>query len=124
VAGQVLNANVTIAPSTGVNFIGTFNLQINTTSQAVSTTVLGVDEVTQVPVVLPAGPFIQVSGVGLSLTVAGTAADRIATWEAQNAPAVSRAAATLAEIWESNRFTFTTLSVAVRVIRALVAPGS
>jgi hypothetical protein len=37
---------------------------------------------------------------------------------------VSRAAATLAEIWESNRFTFTTLSVAVRVIRALVEPGS
>jgi glutamate dehydrogenase len=54
----------------------------------------------------------------------GGAADRVALWEAQNAPAVSRAAATLAEIWESNRFTFTTLSVAVRVIRTLVAPGS
>ncbi len=54
----------------------------------------------------------------------GSAADRIATWEAQNVSAVSRAAATLAEIWESNRFSFTTLSVAVRVIRTLVAPVS
>ena len=43
---------------------------------------------------------------------AGSAADRVAAWEAANAAAVSRAAATLAEIWESNRFTFTTLSVA------------
>jgi len=55
---------------------------------------------------------------------AGTAADRVAAWEAVNAAAVSRAAATLAEIWESDRFTFTTLSVAVRTIRTLVAPGS
>jgi glutamate dehydrogenase len=74
---------------------------------------------------------LAVGGTGAGLTGAfavaratGGAADRIATWEAQNAPAVSRAAATLAEIWESNRFTFTTLSVAVRVIRALVQPGS
>jgi glutamate dehydrogenase len=61
------------------------------------------------------------------LAVGGPAAgpaDRLAAWEAQNAAAVSRAAATLAEIWESDRFTFTTLSVAVRVIRALVSPGS
>jgi glutamate dehydrogenase len=69
------------------------------------------------------------SGAGLTgawvvASATGSAADRVAAWEAQNAPAVSRAAATLAEIWESNRFTFTTLSVAVRVIRALVAPGS
>jgi glutamate dehydrogenase len=69
------------------------------------------------------------SGAGLTgawavARINGSAADRVATWEAQNAPAVSRAAATLAEIWESNRFTFTTLSVAVRVIRTLVAPGS
>jgi hypothetical protein len=34
---------------------------------------------------------------------------------------VARAAATLAEIWESDRFTFTTLSVAVRVIRTLIS---
>ena len=54
---------------------------------------------------------------------AGTA-DRLAAWEAQNSAAVGRAAATLGEIWESNRFTFTTLSVAVRVIKSLVEPGS
>jgi glutamate dehydrogenase len=55
---------------------------------------------------------------------AGTAAERLAAWEAANAAAVGRATATLAEIWESDRFTFTTLSVAVRVIRTLVGPGS
>jgi glutamate dehydrogenase len=55
---------------------------------------------------------------------AGSAADRVAAWEAANSAEVSRAAATLAEIWESNRFTFTTLSVAVRVIRTLVSPGA
>jgi len=48
------------------------------------------------------------------------AAQRVAAWEARNSVAVSRASATLAEIWESDRFTFTTLSVAVRVIRTLV----
>jgi glutamate dehydrogenase len=55
---------------------------------------------------------------------AASTADRVAAWESQNSAAVSRAAATLAEIWESNRFTFTTMSVAVRVIKSLVAPGS
>jgi glutamate dehydrogenase len=55
---------------------------------------------------------------------AGSAADRVTAWEAANSAEVSRAKATLAEIWESNRFTFTTLSVAVRVIRTLVSPGS
>jgi len=45
----------------------------------------------------------------------------VQAWEERNSDAVSRAAATLAEIWESDRFTFTTLSVAVRVIRTLVA---
>ena len=53
-----------------------------------------------------------------------SAADRVAAWELANSAEVSRAAATLAEIWESNRFTFTTLSVAVRVIRTLVSPGA
>jgi glutamate dehydrogenase len=48
------------------------------------------------------------------------AAERVAAWETRNAVAVARAAGTLAEIWESDRFTFTTLSVAVRVIRTLV----
>ena len=56
--------------------------------------------------------------------VAVDAGERVAAWEQENAAAVGRAAATLAEIWESNRFTFTTLSVAVRVIKSLVAPGS
>src|SRR6185437_10059116 len=74
---------------------------------------------------------LRIGGQGTGLTGAfaipgptGTAADRVAAWEAANSAAVSRAAGTLAEIWESNRFTFTTLSVAVRVIRSLVAPGS
>jgi glutamate dehydrogenase len=48
------------------------------------------------------------------------AAQQVAAWEARNSAAVARASATLAEIWESDRFTFTTLSVAVRVIRTLV----
>jgi glutamate dehydrogenase len=52
------------------------------------------------------------------------AAALVSAWEARNADAVARAAGTLAEIWESDRFTFTTLSVAVRVIRTLIAPGS
>ena len=64
------------------------------------------------------------AAVGQFGSTGSSAEDRVAAWEAQNAPAVARTAATLAEIWESNRFTFTTLSVAVRVIRALVAPGS
>ncbi|MGH3279756.1 MAG: NAD-glutamate dehydrogenase domain-containing protein, partial [Trebonia sp.] len=72
---------------------------------------------------------VAASGTGLTGAFAvagsgGSAADRVAAWEVANAAAVSRAAATLAEIWESNRFTFTTLSVAVRVIRNLVAPGA
>jgi glutamate dehydrogenase len=54
----------------------------------------------------------------------GTVAERVAAWEQRNAAAVDRAARTLGEIWESERFTFTTLSVACRVIRTLVAPGS
>ena len=69
------------------------------------------------------------SGAGLTGAWAipgptGTAAERVAAWEAANAAAAGRATATLAEVWESDRFTFTTLSVAVRVIRTLVAPGS
>jgi glutamate dehydrogenase len=56
--------------------------------------------------------------------IASTTAERIASWESRNAEAVKRTSGTLAEIWESNRFGFTTLSVAVRMIRSLVAPGS
>jgi glutamate dehydrogenase len=51
---------------------------------------------------------------------AGGAAELIAAWESANAATVARAAATLGEIWESERFTFTTLSVACRVIRTLI----
>jgi glutamate dehydrogenase len=54
----------------------------------------------------------------------GPVGDRVSAWEERNAAAVGRAAVTLGEIWESERFTFTTLSVACRVIRTLVAPGS
>jgi glutamate dehydrogenase len=54
----------------------------------------------------------------------GTAAEQVAAFQARNAAAVERAARTLGEIWESERFTFTTLSVATRVIRTLVAPGA
>ncbi|HLH82414.1 MAG TPA: NAD-glutamate dehydrogenase [Trebonia sp.] len=54
----------------------------------------------------------------------GAAAERFSAWQARNAAAVERAARTLGEIWESERFTFTTLSVATRVIRTLVAPGA
>ncbi len=54
----------------------------------------------------------------------GPVGERVALWEQRNVAAVRRAAQTLGEIWESERFTFTTLSVACRVIRTLVAPGS
>jgi glutamate dehydrogenase len=50
----------------------------------------------------------------------GTAAERVGKWVSRNESAVSRTAATLDEIWESERFNLTTLSVACRVIRALV----
>jgi glutamate dehydrogenase len=53
-----------------------------------------------------------------------TPADRVSAWEALNSSAVDRVARTLAEIWESDRFTFTTLSVAVRVIKTLVEPAA
>ena len=53
----------------------------------------------------------------------GEAGERVAAWEARNASAVERAARTLGEIWESERFTFTTLSVATRVIRTLGRAG-
>ena len=47
--------------------------------------------------------------------------DRLAAWAQRNEPAVLRATQTLTEIWESDRFTVATLSVAVRAIRTLVA---
>ena len=50
--------------------------------------------------------------------------ERLAAWAARNEAAVGMAAQTLSEIWETERFTFTTLSVALRAIRTLVAASS
>jgi len=60
----------------------------------------------------------------LTVTEAGTPERRLAAWVARNAPAVTRAAQTLVEIWESDAFTVATLSVAVRAIRTLVAAST
>jgi len=49
---------------------------------------------------------------------------RLAAWAAHNEAAVTMADQMLGEIWESERFTFTTLSVALRAIRTLVAASS
>jgi glutamate dehydrogenase len=61
-----------------------------------------------------------VSGSGIPRTPE----ERLAAWGSRNASAVAMAAQTLGEIWESERFTFTTLSVALRAIRTLVAASS
>jgi len=61
-----------------------------------------------------------VSGSGIPMTPE----ERLATWESRNEAAVSMARQMLGEIWESERFTFTTLSVALRAIRTLVASSS
>jgi glutamate dehydrogenase len=53
-----------------------------------------------------------------------TPEERLAAWASNNEAAVAMAAQTLGEIWESERFTFTTLSVALRAIRTLVASSS
>jgi glutamate dehydrogenase len=50
--------------------------------------------------------------------------ERLAAWASANEAAVAMAAQMLGEIWESERFTFTTLSVALRTIRTLVAASS
>jgi glutamate dehydrogenase len=50
--------------------------------------------------------------------------ERLAVWVSRNEAAVAMAAQTLGEIWESERFTFTTLSVALRAVRTLVAASS
>ena len=54
----------------------------------------------------------------------GQASEGVDAWVSRNAAAVGRAATTLGEIWESERFNFTTLSVACRVIRTLVPAGA
>jgi glutamate dehydrogenase len=53
-----------------------------------------------------------------------TPEERLVSWAARNESAVTMAAQTLGEIWESERFTFTTLSVALRAVRTLVAASS
>jgi glutamate dehydrogenase len=50
--------------------------------------------------------------------------ERLVAWASRNESAVAMAAQTLGEIWESERFTFTTLSVALRAVRTLVAASS
>ncbi len=60
----------------------------------------------------------------LSVGGLGTPEERLAAWIERNDAAVGRATRTLGEIWESERFTFTTLSVALRTVRALVASSS
>jgi glutamate dehydrogenase len=53
-----------------------------------------------------------------------TPEERLAAWASRNEAAVGMAAQTLGEIWESERFNFTTLSVALRSVRTLVASSS
>jgi glutamate dehydrogenase len=53
-----------------------------------------------------------------------TPEERLAAWASGNEAAVAMATQMLGEIWESERFTFTTLSVALRAIRTLVASSS
>jgi glutamate dehydrogenase len=60
----------------------------------------------------------------LSVTSPGTPEERLAEWAGRNGAAVRRAQQTLTEIWETDRFTLATLSVAVRAIRTLVAAGT
>jgi glutamate dehydrogenase len=60
----------------------------------------------------------------LQVTGPGSPEERLADWARRNEPAVQRAAQTLTEIWESDRFTVAMLSVAVRAIRTLVDASS
>jgi glutamate dehydrogenase len=60
----------------------------------------------------------------LMVTSPGTPEERLADWADQNAPVVGRATQTLTEIWESDRFSLATLSVAVRAIRTVVAAST
>ncbi len=60
----------------------------------------------------------------LVVSGSGTPEERLAVWADRNAPAVARARQTLSEIWESERFTVATLSVALRAIRTLVTSST
>ncbi|HTT51580.1 MAG TPA: NAD-glutamate dehydrogenase [Streptosporangiaceae bacterium] len=60
----------------------------------------------------------------LEVTGPGSPEERLVDWVGRNDTAVQRAAQTLTEIWESDRFTVAMLSVAVRAIRTLVTASS
>ncbi len=60
----------------------------------------------------------------LQVTGPGKPEDRLAAWVQRNDSAVRRAGQTLTEIWETDRFTVATLSVAVRAVRTLVAASA
>jgi glutamate dehydrogenase len=60
----------------------------------------------------------------LMVTGPGSPEQRLAEWVSQNEPSVARATQTLTEIWETDRFTVATLSVAVRAVRTLVAAST
>ena len=60
----------------------------------------------------------------LHVTGPGRPEERLADWVQRNESAAQRAAQTLTEIWESDRFTVAMLSVAVRAIRTLVDASS
>jgi glutamate dehydrogenase len=60
----------------------------------------------------------------LKATGPGSAEQRLAEWARRNEAAVQRAGQTLTEIWETERSTLATLSVAVRAVRSLVASGA
>ncbi len=60
----------------------------------------------------------------LVVSGSGTPEERLAVWSDRNAPAVARARQTLSDIWESERFTVATLSVALRAIRTLVTSST
>ena len=60
----------------------------------------------------------------LEVTAPGTPEARLAAWAERNGPAVRSAAQTLSEIWETERFSIATLSVAVRAVRTLVTTSS
>ena len=60
----------------------------------------------------------------MKATGPGTPDERLAEWAERNGDAVQRTTQTLTEIWETERSTLATLSVAVRAVRSLVASGA
>jgi len=60
----------------------------------------------------------------LEVTGPGSPEQRLAAWVQRNDSAVRRSGQTLTEIWETDRFTVATLSVAVRAVRTLVTASA